>query len=185
VHHTATPTPSHSQSSSPTAASSAVLLTPVSDNSFDALGTDGGDENADDAKYAIDGSTSTAWHTDYYYGESTLGNLKAGTGLILDLGKQVQLSQVTVQFGTICCTHVQIEIGNTDTPTAAGLSSFTTVQTSNTAQGVTNFDVTKKATGRYVLIWITDLPARAGSSGSYEAFIYNVILHGSAVRQSG
>jgi hypothetical protein len=185
MHHTASPAPSHSQSSSPTAASSAVLLTPVSDNSFDALGTDGGNENADDARYAIDGSTSTAWHTDYYYGESTLGNLKKGTGLILDLGKQVQLSQVTVQFGTVCCTHVQIEIGNTDTPTAAGLSSFTTVQTSTTAQGVTNFNVAKKATGRYVLIWITDLPARAGSSGSYEAFIYNVILHGSAVRQSG
>jgi hypothetical protein len=36
-----------------------------------------------------------------------------------------------------------------------------------------------------VLIWITNLPPRPGSSGSYESFIYNVTLHGSAASQSG
>ena len=184
MHHTATPVPSSSRSSSPTAAA-AVLLTPTGATSYDALGTDGGDENANEARYAIDGSNGTAWHTDYYIGESTFGNLKKGTGLILDMGKQVQLSQVMVQFGTICCTHVEIEIGNNNAPTPSALSTFTAVQSSNSADGVTNFSVTKKATGRYVLIWITDLPPRAGSSGSYEALIYNVILHGSAARQSG
>jgi hypothetical protein len=184
MHHAATPTPSGSKSSSPSAAAT-VLLTPAGANSYDALGTDGGNENANDAKYAIDGSTSTAWHTDYYLGASTFGNLKKGTGLILDMGKQVQLSQVMVQFGTICCAHVEIEIGNSDTPTPSALSTFTEVQSSNSAQGVTNFSVTKKTTGRYVLIWITDLPPRAGSSGSYEALIYNVVLHGSAARQPG
>jgi hypothetical protein len=184
MHHAATPAPSGSKSSSPSAAAT-VLLTPAGANSYDALGTDGGNENANDAKYAIDGSTSTAWHTDYYLGTSTFGNLKKGTGLILDMGKQVQLSQVMVQFGTICCAHVEIEIGNSDTPTPSALSTFTEVQSSNSAQGVTNFSVTKKTTGRYVLIWITDLPPRAGSSGSYEALIYNVVLHGSAARQPG
>ncbi len=184
MHRTATPTPSRSSSSSPTAAA-VVLLTPAGANSYDALGTDGGNEDANGAKYAIDGSTSTAWHTDYYLSEPTFGNLKKGTGLILDMGKQVQLSQVMVQFGTICCTHVEIEIGNSNDPTPSALSTFTEVQSSNSADGVTNFSVTKKATGRYVLIWITDLPPRAGASGSYEALIYNVILHGSAARQSG
>jgi serine/threonine protein kinase len=184
MHHTPTPAPSGSGSGSPSA-SAAALLAPAGATSYDALGSDGGNENANGAKYAIDGSTSTFWHTDYYLGESTFGNLKKGTGLILDMGKQVQLSQVTVQFGTICCTHVNIEIGNNNAPTPAALNTFTTVQSSNSAVGVTNFNVTKKATGRYVLIWITDLPPRAGSSNSYQALIYNVILHGSAASSSG
>jgi hypothetical protein len=36
-----------------------------------------------------------------------------------------------------------------------------------------------------VLIWLTNLPPMTGSSGQYEAFIYNIIVRGSAVSQSG
>jgi hypothetical protein len=49
----------------------------------------------------------------------------------------------------------------------------------------TTFDITKNTTGRYVLIWITDLPPEAGYSNQYQALIYNVVVHGSAVSQSG
>ena len=45
--------------------------------------------------------------------------------------------------------------------------------------------MTKRATGRYVLIWITDLPPLAGSQGEYEAMIYNVVVRGFATSQSG
>jgi hypothetical protein len=45
--------------------------------------------------------------------------------------------------------------------------------------------VTNRTSGRYVLIWITYLPPLAGSSGRYEAQIYNVVVHGSAASQSG
>jgi serine/threonine protein kinase len=184
THHTATPQPTHPHPSSP-AAAAAVLLKPVGATSFDALGHDGGDENSNDAQFAIDDSPSTDWHTDYYVGSPTFGNLKKGTGLILDMGKQVRLSRVVVQFGTVCCTHVQIEMGNDSTPNPAALSTFTVLQSSATAQGATTFNVTKNATGRYVLIWITNLAPKPGSSGQYEAFIYNVTVHGSAVSQSG
>jgi hypothetical protein len=157
----------------------------VSASSFDVLGGPGSSEDPGGAQYAIDGNTSTAWHTSYYLGYSVFGNLKKGTGLLLDMGKQVQLSQVAVQFGTSCCTHAEIEIGNTSTADAAGLSSFTELQSSTTAQGVTTFNVTKKAAGRYVLIWITDLPPLLGNPGKYQAFIYDVSIRGSAAGQSG
>ena len=98
------------------------------------------------------------------------------------MGRQVRLTQVVVQFGTNCCTHVELEIGNNPSPSA--LSTFTDLQNANTAAGSTTFDVTSKTTGRYVLIWITDLPS-SGNSGQYESFIYNVTVHGSAVSQSG
>ena len=80
---------------------------------------------------------------------------------------------------------LRLTIGNDDTPTKAALSTFTELQSSVTAAGSTTFNVTKDATGRYVLIWITYLPPRAGDSSQYESLIYNVILHGSVVSQSG
>jgi hypothetical protein len=92
---------------------------------------------------------------------------------------------VVVQFGTICCAHVEIEIGNENTPAAATLSTFTPVQSSDNAVGSTTFAVTSHATGRYVLIWITYLPRLAGSANRYEALIYNIVVHGSPVSQSG
>jgi hypothetical protein len=52
------------------------------------------------------------------------------------------------------------------------------VQSSSAAQGSTTFNVTKQATGRYVLIWITDLPPLAGSPGRYETMIYDITARG-------
>jgi hypothetical protein len=173
---------SSSSAASSTAASN--VLRPVGANSFDPLGGSG-DENGNEAKYAIDNDPSTFWHTDFYDNYPTFGNLKTGTGLILDMGRPVRLSQVVVQFGSTCCAHVQIEIGNDDTQASATLATFTQVQSSDSASGSTTFDVTSHATGRYVLIWITYLPPLAGSANRYEALIYNIVVHGSAVSQSG
>jgi len=179
-HSSASPSPGRTQPTSPAAAAD-VLLKPVSANSFDPVSTD----DAGGTHYAIDDSPSTFWHTDYYLGHSVFGNLKTGTGLILDMGKEVRLSQAMIQFGTVCCTHVQIEIGNSDTPTASTLKTFTTLQSSTTAVNATTFNITKNTTGRYVLIWITDLPLEAGYNNQYQAQIYNVVVHGSAPDQSG
>jgi hypothetical protein len=80
---------------------------------------------------------------------------------------------------------VDIKLGNTSTATQAALSTFATVQSSTTAHGSTTFDVTSHATGRYLLIWITDLPPLAGNPGRFETLIYNVTVHGFAARQPG
>jgi len=176
----ASPSPGRTEPTSPAAAAD-VLLPPVSANSFDPVSTD----DPGGAHYAIDASPSTYWHTDYYLGNPVFGGLKTGTGLILDMGKEVRLSQVLVQFGTICCTHVDIEIGDSDTPAASTLKTFTTLQSSATAVNATTFNITTNTTGRYVLIWITDLPAEVGYNNQYQALIYNVVVHGSAPGQSG
>jgi hypothetical protein len=177
--------PTHQSSSPSPSAAASVVLRPVGANSFDVYGNDGGNEDASGAKYAIDNSSSTFWHTEYYFNSPKFGNLKPGTGLILDMGEQVRLSQVVVQFGNTCCAQVEIEVGNNNDPVPSTLGTFTQVASSNSASGVTDFNVSSKATGRYVLIWITSLPPLAGSSGRYEAEVYNVLIHGSAVSQSG
>ena len=181
--HGSTPKASGKIPTGPSAAT-AVLLKPDGANSFDPLGNDGGDENGNDAKYAIDASPSTFWHTDFYYTYPKFGNLKKGTGLILDMGKSIRLSQLVVQFGTICCAHVDIEIGNDAQSSAATLATFTQVASSTTAAGSETFNVTSNTTGRYVLIWITYLPRLAGTTNEYQAQIYNVVVHGSVAGQS-
>ena len=184
LHHSPTPAPTRTHSSSQSAAAAAAVpLTPVSATVYNPLGSSSDDDPADASK-AIDGSTSTFWHTSYYLGHQ-FGNLKKGTGLIIDMGKTVRLSQLTVQFGTGCCTHVLIEVGNSNTSSATALSTFTQVQSSSAAQGSTTFNVTKQAAGRYVLIWITDLPPLDGSTGRYETMIYNITARGFTSGQPG
>ncbi len=182
LNHSPTPAPSSTQSSSQSAAA-AVPLKPVSASVYNPLGSSDDDDPAEAPK-AIDGSASTAWHTSYYFSHR-FGNLKKGTGLILDMGRPVRLSQLTVQFGASCCTHVVIEVGDSSPASAATLHAFTPVQSSSAAQGSTTFDVTKQVTGRYVLIWITDLPPLASNPGRYEALIYDVTVHGFAAGQPG
>jgi serine/threonine protein kinase len=183
LQHSAAPAPSRTHSQSPTAAA-AVPLRPVSAAVYDPLGSSG-DDDPSEAPKAIDGNASTFWHTSYSLNHPRFGNLKKGTGLILDMGRPVRLSQVAAQFGASCCTHVVIEVGNSNTVSSASLSTFTPVQSSSAAHGSTTFNVTKPATGRYVLIWITGLPPLAGSPGKYEALIYDVAVHGFPARQSG
>ncbi len=180
-------TPTSSPHSSSPAAAASVPLKPVSATSFNPLGSPpGSNEDSGETGNAIDASASTFWHTSYYVGNPVFGGLKKGTGLLLDMGRSVRLSQVQVQFGTTCCAHVQIEIGNNNNPAAASaLNSFTVLQSSDTARDVTTFGMTSSATGRYVLIWLTYLPTLAGSSNQFQAQIYNVVVHGSAAGQSG
>jgi hypothetical protein len=181
LHHAAPAQTAPSHSPTPSAAA-AVQLKPVSAESFGA-----GRDDSGEAQLAIDGSPATAWHTSFYIGDPVFGGLQKGTGLLLDMGKQVRLSQVVVQFGTSCCAHAQIAIANN--PGAfPGKSTvlpdgFTVLQSSDQGHGSTTFSVTKSTTGRYVLIWLTSLPSN--SSGNYQAFINNVSVRGSVVSQSG
>jgi serine/threonine protein kinase len=180
----AIPTPSGSHSSPSTSSAAAVALKPVSATVYNPLG-DSTDDDPADAQNVTDGNASTGWHTSYYFSH-LFGGLKKGTGLILDMGRPVRLSQVVIQFGTSCCTHVQLELGNNSAGTKEDpLPGFTPVQSSTTAVNSTTFNVTSKASGRYLLIWITDLPPLAGQPGHYETLISDVAVRGYTAGQPG
>jgi hypothetical protein len=159
---------SRSKSTGPSTASS-VVLKPVGANAAD---------NPGGAGNAIDKSPGTFWHSEFYLNNPVFGGLKKGTGLVLNMGTQVRLSQLQVQFGSICCANVQIGIGNSDSPSSN--AGFTTVASSNQAANTTTFNTTSPAKGQYVLIWFTSLPAMAGSPSQYQAQIYNVVVRGSS-----
>lgn len=174
----APPGKSSSGSASPSTAS--TVLTPVGAQGYDALGlaSDPLDEDNAGAKFAIDGNPSTAWHTQFYLGSPLLGGLKKGTGLLLDMGKQVSLSSVQVTFGPTAGANVAIEVGNNNAISPAGLASFTKVAKRKHLDGGTQtFQASSTAKGRYVLIWFTKLPPN--NAGQFQAFVYNVVVRGS------
>jgi putative peptide zinc metalloprotease protein len=158
-----------------------TVLTPVSASGFDPLsgpGSDPSDENSALARYAIDDDPGTAWQTQYYLGSPFFGGLKTGSGLILDMGRQVRLRSVTITFGPVPGADVAIEVGNDDIPAAATLPTFTTVATADGIGGKHVFRTARSSRGRYVLIWFTKLPP--AGLGRFQAQILNISIRGMA-----
>src|SRR5580692_10560534 len=115
-------------------AGSGTVLTPASVSTFNIYGKPPGNtENQTTAPAAIDNSLSTAWSTSYYFNHPNLGGLKPGTGLLIDMGKQVRLSQVDVLFASQGSTTASIYLGNNAAMSENALSDFTLVSPSATA----------------------------------------------------
>jgi hypothetical protein len=167
--------PSSVQSPNSPSTQAAQVLKPI--------GAQGVSEPSTKAALAIDGSPATAWSTQYYLGNPRFGGLKNGSGLLVDMGKTVKLSSVTVTFGSTTGADVSIKLGNDGSADPGSVSSFTTVaQQNGVPGGTTTFDVHSSASGRYLLIWFTKLPPKAdgGPSGSFGASIFNIIVKGSS-----
>ncbi len=162
------------------ASASTLVITPVSAHGFDALNPnhDSGDENTDQAASILQ-PNSAGWATQQYYTQY-FGNLKAGTGLILDLGKAVRVSSITVTFGSVPGADVQIKVGSSEARSAANLASMTTVASQNDVSGSTTFTVQRPAEGRYLVIWFTKLPPMSPGGNRYMAQIFGVAIHGSS-----
>jgi len=167
------------------APAASTVLKPVGDNTFNIFGSAGDTEDAVSAGQAIDNSLQTFWATDYYLNRPNFGGLKLGTGLILDMGREVKLSEVDVLFGTQCCTTAEIYVGNSNAMSKTALNNFKLVAPSARVSGNHAYKTSSDASGRYVLIWITSLPPMAGSPGKYQAQIFNIVVRGTAVANSG
>jgi hypothetical protein len=112
-----------------------------------------GHENNDLAPLAVDGNPATFWKTEHY----THGFTKSGVGLLLDAGRHLPITRVTV--GTDGSgSSAQIELG--DGPTGP----FRPVSPVRPLNGTTAFALAKGAAGRYVVVWITALPATTGEA---------------------
>ena len=147
------------------------------------IGAQGVSEPSTKAALAIDSSPATAWSTQYYLNNPKFGGLKNGSGLLVDMGKTVKLSSVTVTFGSTPGADVSIKLGNDGSADPGAVSSFTTVaQQNGVPGGTTTFNVRSSASGRYLLIWFTKLPPKAsgGPAGSFGASIFNIIVKGSS-----
>src|SRR6266567_2700010 len=145
-----------------------------------AYGPSNGD-NGSQAGLAIDSSPTTGWTTDSYQGSAHFGNLYGATGLMLDMGKSVNVSSVAVTFGNVPGTHVRVMVGNTGTGTGSTPPpGFTTLDKSANAVGQVTFTGHGTASGRFILIWFTKLAPQSGQSGHFQADVFNVVVRGSS-----
>ena len=179
--HTAAQTPaaSHSPQPSPRSASAsspaspppvatAVPLTslkPVSAAAFGPNGTSDGD-NSQNASLALSGDPATPWHTSWYT-TAHFGNLQTGTGLLLDLGRTVTATSVTIRLGSAQGADLQVRAGTTP-------GDLHVVARAAGAGGPVRLSLASHPHLRYMLIWFTRLPPDA--AGTYQAYISNVTV---------
>ena len=165
-----------SPSSSPTTghpsstAAPATALTGITAHDFDPQGSPPS-ENPAEAPLAVDGNPATAWSTLTYTQNLGPGGLKTGVGLVLDLGASHSVSEV--------------DLTTVGAPT--GVSIFVTKQAPTGVQGLTAAGDTtvtgtkgtvmlaSAPTGRFVIVWLTSLPA---APGGFRGQIAEVVVKG-------
>jgi serine/threonine protein kinase len=172
--------PNHPSSGPSTPLTSATVLGPAGATGFDPLtspSADPGNENSQYAKDAIDNSPQTSW-TSQWYASSDFGRLKAGSGLLIDMGKPVKFATVTVTFNSQPGASVKLLVGDSAARSKQNLDSMTQVASAQSPTGSLTFRIKGQPTGRYLVVWFTKLPPQAGSNGKYEAEIFNVAVRG-------
>jgi hypothetical protein len=149
----------------------ARMLTPVRAAAFGPSSAGQGDA-PQLAALAIDGNPATAWHTDQS-ATARLGNLYAGTGLLLGMGRPTTITAARITLGPARGASFQLRVGAA--PVRAGL--LPVAQAASTG-GVVFLPLATPVHGRYLLIWFTSLPP--GPAGTFQASVYDVRLEGQA-----
>ena len=166
--------PSHHGVAQPT------ILHPVGAQGFDALRTptqDPTDENSSLAGNLITNNPA-GWETQQYYNSPYFGNLKSGTGLIIDMGKPVTITSVTIVFGDMPGANVELKEGNSNVRSASNEENMATVASMSNVSGQQTFAISKPVTDRYLVVWFTKLPRLAHAHRKYMAQIFNIIVRG-------
>lgn len=137
---------------------------------------DGGapEENPDLVPLATDADPSTAWTTVRYNDGPVLAPYKNGVGLLVDLGKEVEVGEVRVSLlgGAHDLEVLAAPEGSSAPTTTDGL---TQVAQARGATGTVTLAAEDAVTARYLVIWLTALPA---VSGGFQGQIAEVVVRG-------
>ena len=160
-----------SRTASPSGGAQSTVLRVARASGFDPAPGDG-DEKSERAHLAIDSKPATAWTTEGY-NSARLGRLKGGVGLLLDMGKNMRVSDVKVAVPAPTGSVLQLRAG--DAPTLSGLRSVGRATDTN---GTINFRLSSPIQGRYLLLWFTKLAP--DGNGQFRGKIGDVVIHGPA-----
>jgi eukaryotic-like serine/threonine-protein kinase len=150
---------------------SSAATRPLSVASIVAFGADGASDGDNPGIVSrINGSGAGPWYSSWYT-TPEFGNLKAGTGLLLDMGSPVTVSSVQLVLGTQQGADIQVRVGTT-----AALADLSTVATATNAGGSVRLSAATRVSGRYVLIWFTALPPNG--QGNYQVSVYSATVDG-------
>ena len=143
-------------------------LEPVSAVAFGPHGTADGDNPQIATRVLTD--PAMGW-VSQWYATPSFGDLKQGTGLLLDLGRTVTVTTVTLTLGSPPGTSLELRLG-----AAPDLTALPVVATGTATRDQLSLPLASPAKGRYVLLWFTRLPP--DDAGTYELFVHQVAIKG-------
>jgi hypothetical protein len=128
-------------------------------------------DNSRIASYAITRGAPAPWQSQWY-ATAQFGNLKQGTGLLLDLGRTATITSVRIDLASYQGANLQLRVGDTD----GALSSLRVAAAADDVGGTVRLHLRSPQQARYVLIWFTLLPPNG--AGQYQASVYHVVVNG-------
>jgi cytoskeletal protein RodZ len=144
-------------------------LTPAGVTAFGPGGAGTGDD-PQHAALALGGDPARPWLSDWYT-TARFGNLQAGTGLLVDMGRTVTVTSVQVSLGGGPGADLELRAGGTP-----ALAALPPVARSDGAGGTVRFRLGTPARARYLLVWFTLLPP--DSAGTYQASVWKIAVQG-------
>lgn len=164
----AAPTPS---ATAPAPAQPAVTALPIASAAGFGPGGLADGDNSRIASYAITRGAPAPWQSQWY-ATAQFGNLKQGTGLLLDLGRTATITSVRIDLASYQGANLQLRVGDTD----GALSSLRVAAAADDVGGTVRLHLRSPQQARYVLIWFTLLPPNG--AGQYQASVYHVVVNG-------
>ncbi|HEY7876546.1 MAG TPA: protein kinase [Actinomycetota bacterium] len=131
-----------------------IRISEVSD--FDPAGS--GVEHTDEVPLAWDGDPATVWTTESY--RSSLSEYKGGVGLLFDLGSPTEVTRIRVSSPTPGFSF------EWRSGTVAGDDETAFAVAAQVPEAKEETRTSLDGTGRYWLLWITDLPGGGAGSAS-------------------
>lgn len=161
-------TMSPATSPSPAPAPRVQAIVPVSAVAFGPDGTADGDDPQDAGRVLTD--PATGWTTQWY-ATPDFGNLKQGTGVLLDMGRTVTITSVRLSLGSQPGAELQLRLGS-----APESGALRVVKTATATGQHLSLPLTAPTKARYVLVWFTRLPPNG--AGTYQVFLHQVTVQG-------
>lgn len=146
--------PSAAESPVPTSTAGPLAITAAAD--FDPQGQDG-TENADEVDAAIDGDPATGWRTSTYFGSPTLGGLKDGVGIVVDLGAPKLVESVRLHLGG-SPTDVELYASGAGSDQPRSLDGLRRIATLDDVGDDASVTLPEGVLTRHLVIWLTRLP---------------------------
>jgi len=116
-----------------------------------------GEEHSAQVRRAYDGDANTAWTT-LRYNSATLGRLKPGVGLVVDLGQPSTVREVRLQLVGVG-TSLQIRATDAETSSPPMVTDgYRVLAAKSNLDGAETIQLENATRTRYVLVWLTELP---------------------------
>jgi hypothetical protein len=160
-------------SSTPSTSGALEVVEPASVDDFDPDGGAVPDENDAMVPLATDRKPGTAWETKTYFDGPVLAPYRSGVGLLVDLGEEVEVRQVSVLLvgGPYDLELLAAEEGTEQPPASA--DGLATVEARSGVAGEIVLRGDEAVRTRYLVVWLTALPR---SADGYRGGIAEVVV---------